>query len=289
VLVILALAFATLVHLSRREPRHQNVPLSAWLQILAIRWTPVGFQPGAQAAEIRARYAEAEIAVRAIGTNATPWLVSMLRVEDTVWRIRFSRLVSRQNFFQIAPRPARQIHADALEGFRILGPVASSAVPELAMLLDNPNTSHDALQALAWIGGPEAVKPFTKALRSPDAPTRLTAAMTLQIFGVKGEAAVPALLESLADEDDRVRNAALTTLGRIGRRPDLVIPALTTHLNHPNAVDRIAALESLSVFGPAARSAIPAILASSSTGETAYYANQALRRIDPRFEPVNRQ
>ncbi len=134
-----------------REPEYQGKKLSEWLTISRRVNTglTVGFPSSGDG--------EAAEAVRHIGTNALPWLLRWIAYETPAWKGKIAPFFwSHQKFF-----PARTFLRGELlavcanEGFRILGPVATPAVPELAKLLRprNPrNIRSEALTALIYIG-----------------------------------------------------------------------------------------------------------------------------------------
>jgi LCP family protein required for cell wall assembly len=104
-----------------------------------------------------------------------------------------------------------------------------------------------AVEGAALAGDARAVPELLRRLRSGDALTRRTAAMTLGRTG--SVQAVPGLLEALRDEDSRVRCAAIQALGRIG---DLrAVPGLQAALDDPDREVRRIAARALKRFGGA--------------------------------------
>jgi HEAT repeat protein len=71
-----------------------------------------------------------------------------------------------------------------------------------------------AAEALAVIGGPQAVSTLLAALHNPDCEVRQPAAKALG--AIRDPQAVPALLPTLRDRNARVRQAAARALGKIG-------------------------------------------------------------------------
>lgn len=90
--------------------------------------------------------AEAEEAVRQIGTNAIPWLLKWIGKHPPAWsrvvgdsRMSWSPATRVINALQKRPLQLSQKRWDAAFGFQILGPSASNAVPALANMLDADN------------------------------------------------------------------------------------------------------------------------------------------------------
>jgi hypothetical protein len=132
------------------------------------------------------------------------------------------------------PRPAFQLHDQALEGFRILNTNAAGAVPELMSISDDPRYSASqqyAMNALGRIGS--AARP-----------------------------AIPVLLKNFTNNNARLRDAALSAFCAIEVDPNIVVPAIKGMLKDSNESVRMGAavyFRNGSRF-PAARSAIPELL-----------------------------
>jgi hypothetical protein len=139
---VASVALAFLVLPREREPKYDGVPLSMWLE------------------RGRSDRGESIVAIRQIGTNALPFLLRWIQYEPPGWR----RFVSR-NFSKIPSRiqnsrVLRWLIVDkaenraniAVTGIGILGPDASSAMPELIRLADNasaPETSRRAWMCMS--------------------------------------------------------------------------------------------------------------------------------------------
>jgi hypothetical protein len=124
----LAALLAVLALTGEREPQYQGKTLTEWLVVE--RTAAKGSQP-------------AEMAIHEIGTNALPWLLRWLRNDDSglttkiycfmarlpaPWRIK--PIEQALNPYR-ADRPAYM----AMTGFRILGPKAGPAIPQLQRLI----------------------------------------------------------------------------------------------------------------------------------------------------------
>lgn len=102
--------------------------------------------------------AEAEAAVRTIGTNAVPTLIAWLSHRDsepekglTQWLAKRG-LITRDHFSE------NYYRSKALCGFRTLGTNSQSALPDLRRLLADPALALEAASALVWVAPVEAEK-----------------------------------------------------------------------------------------------------------------------------------
>jgi len=155
-LLIAVLGFASWLLLRPDpEPSYQGKPLSYWLEGLAL-----GSTPPAQANE----------AVRQIGTNAIPTLLRMLKMRDSNFKLNFIHFASKHHVISmnylsyIWFRTAEIRHYEAISGFTCLGSQARSAVPELIKLLADPSKDikNDAATALKKIDPEAAAKAGVK-------------------------------------------------------------------------------------------------------------------------------
>jgi HEAT repeat protein len=195
-----------------------------------------------------AEAAEAIAAVRAIGPAAIPFLLKWIQ----------------------PPCVDSTLPGGAVESFKALGPVAKSAIPELAKILekaskarssmDDYSSVHDAAAVLSFLG-PESV------------PVLLTAATNLHgrdfqweviedlgHFGTNGVVAIPALIAWSRDTDAKVRLGAVNALGEIGEQPEEVVPVLLAALKDSDGLVRRDAAEALGSFGKDAKGAVPALI-----------------------------
>jgi hypothetical protein len=170
---------AAILALRDREPRYEGRSLSEWIDLAG------GVDPTIPEPAVAD-------AIRHIGTNALPWLVRWLRYEEPAWKRKGREMTGNW------PRPLRLgflwesavsdevSHAKAVVGFKILGPAAGPAVPELAGLIRSENSSV-AMGAMYSLGsiGQESLPPLLALLADPEAPYRLAAASTIdQIQGL---------------------------------------------------------------------------------------------------------
>ncbi len=185
---------------------------------------------------------DAAQALQAIGSNAVPTLLWMMRVPDSDVELH-SQTPEQWIQLQQSARerghgdPAPYLHREALAGFDALGPAAKSAVPDLITLYEtntSPNSRHRVLQGLMGID-PEA------------------------------NAAVPFLIKAVTNSyaaEPNEREYVFMTLLTIARqKPELdqVVFALVSHLRDTDAQARIATAEYLSVMRTNAAPAVPTL------------------------------
>jgi len=174
-----------------REPVYQGKRLSVWLE----------GPPDADSIS-----PETETAIRAMGTDALPALLNMVRIRNTLFRKVLSGLSGEQNWFRIHIRPVEEIHEMACCGFMVLGPAAKPAVPRLARLLEDkdPEVRCAAAACLGYLGQtsedavPELVAYLSQLLRTKtgsrwDQRGRYCAAFALCQIGPASRPAVPQL------------------------------------------------------------------------------------------------
>ena len=167
-------------------------------------------------------------AVREVGTNAIPWLLSWVRSEK--------------------PETAQL----GIEGFSMLGPFAKPAVPELIWLVNDWASSSawsNAIPALAVIRDSNNLTcPFTfflSAATNASAPAELRAQViqclaqigyhmngvgNLLQLGTNARLVVPVFIRCLQDKEWRVATAAADGLGYYTIEPLVAVPALAACL-----------------------------------------------------------
>jgi hypothetical protein len=185
--------------------------------------------------------------ILAIGTNAIPTILEWIGYEPSPSRKKIAGLVGR-----ISPnlrrrlfyKPAERAN-DAVRVFRILGPVADEAIPELARLArtaTDDDRAYRCLESLQRIGPAALPAVLTLASNSPP-KTRFRAIVTLPDFGADAAMAVPFLIQCLGDNDHAAANAAEEALTRLGRTT--AFPSLTNALQSPSTQVRARAINCL--------------------------------------------
>ncbi len=279
-ILVAALVLATLGALAcmlflrpEPEPVYQGKRLSQWLK--------EGYHRG-----IGGGGREADDAVRAIGKDAIPTLLKMLRTKDSPFEKPLMWLAQHQSLVKIRfdPMEAYDWRWRGSEGFRALGPEGKQALPEVIPMFQDPNTAGYAATAMSTMG-PETVSILQSGLTNRDEWIRAASAHALMYSGTNAWGTVPDLLARLNDPSRFVRQQAGHTLGALGQQPDLVLPGLIKLLQDPVPFVREVAVGAIGGFGTRATSAVPAIvkaISESSVSERAFrdYATNALQRIN---------
>lgn len=235
--------------LRESEPVYDGKSLSAWLK---------GYAPDPESArptEEQPQWQQADAAVRALGTNAIPSLLRMLRARDTPWKLKLVRLAIKQRFIRISYASAVDLNMGASMAFGSLREDSSNAIPALIQIYKE-NRSEASQNAVVL------------ALRS---------------IGPAAAGAVPCLLSAATNSDFAIRHNALAALGEIHAQPGLAVPVLAQALHDPDAMVRGAAAGSLRDFGADAKPAVPALLELLKDKDeyTSSLAAEALKEIDP--------
>lgn len=291
--VVLALAAIGALSYATRtsEPSFQGRALSRWLSDIENAHEDREAEPAMNA-------------VRQIGTNAIPYLLGMMRVEDSKLKETFITLFARAHIFRIRIPDASRKHLRAMFGFEALGAQASSAVPELKELVNNPKIVHFAASALVNINL-EGVQAATCGLQSTNVIVRRETAGVLGILGLvrfstnasparldllrtQSEFVVPPLIHALTDPDELTQARAATSLGLLGQKPEIVVPALIKNLQETNGWRVPAsAAKGLGRFGPEATPALPALkaVAGHQDSRVREAVAGAIRAIESPAEP----
>ena len=256
---LLAALFLVLVLNGRSEPSSNGYPLRHWLAMqakLEREWEGSAPRPPDD-------NEEQVQAVRHIGTNALPCLLSWISYEPpllkTEWR-DFRRRARKHTLGRWLPDPGIEPWPPdppelACCGFKILGEQASSAIPSLARLANDPSTKENtacvATHALGYIG-PRALPELVSALTNRSAVARLQGVFILRRFGTNALPAVPALLDCFRDTNEDVAMIAMTAIHESCLHQNNVFTALVNSLQDPRGKVRESALSPLSRSGPRA-------------------------------------
>ena len=217
--VIVAVCGASVWHvLHPAEPYYQGKALSVWL-----RQHYDCSRLYYESAQSKQRLADADSAIRQIGTNALPVLLKMTASDQSPPRsiVGFYFWAS----FQSRANP----HVLAETGFEVLGPIAKPGVPDLVRLLNSTNDQN-----------------------------RVNAAIMLSAIGPAANDAVPGLIQHLADTNALVNMMCIIALGKIHGKPELAVPALLPYLAI-TPIPSYAAIKAIGEFGADARGAVPAL------------------------------
>ena len=193
---------------------------------------------------------EAIAAVKAIGpAKAVPFLVRWIRPP---WKDSTSP-------------------GGAVECFKIFGPEAKAAVPDLAKILKTPPKTLDdlsaqteAAEALSYLG-PDAVPVLlTAATNSQGQHVQWEIIDDMANFGSNGAPAIPALLKWSQDSDSWVRLGALHAYVAIETNKPATIRFLLKALNDPDGLMRRDAAEFLGDVAHGQKEMLPALLKALS-------------------------
>jgi peptidoglycan/xylan/chitin deacetylase (PgdA/CDA1 family)/HEAT repeat protein len=259
ILLVALFAWAGCFFMRLREPEYQEKKLSQWLREIQ---TTAGTDS--------ASFSNAARAVRIIGTNAIPTLLTMLAADDPRWKVKTVDWLQDTLNVDLRSKLASAERRHGLLGFQILKRTASSAIPELAARLTNsePAIADLAFLALAEIDDPAAVPPLLVALTNANTTLHMAAATTLGLLRSKALAAVPVLETALRDPDASARAMAARAIGLIGDGSDQTLKALVSMLSETNAEVRASVAMALAAFGTRAEAALPVLrsLPEDATG-----------------------
>ena len=279
IVVIVGLAFSLR---GPREPATRGKPLSHWLERLqAAKWS--GDNEGGERT--------AEQAIREIGPAAVPVLLSKVRAKEGYrdWIAgRWNRHVLPLAPERWRPRlememfPARRLHAQARDGFRLLGTNAAAAVPDLRELLRDHPRIWIVIGCLQEVQTDEALKALIPLLSHSNPKVRQEALFAVLEFGKRADVAGEEIARLADDEnEDTVRRATIYAGDFLPA--DRAIPLLVRKLKDPRPRIARAALDSFIGRGPAAEPVMPVIAEAltSADEKTRKAATNALVTINP--------
>lgn len=242
------------------DPWLRGKSLDAWLD----QYYEASTNPGRSLPEGAQRREEAATAIKEMGTNAIPALLSRVRARDTSAYKRFLALMRKQPLFKFGPRGER-LRNRADWGFAILGPMGKPAIPDLIALLKNgdPDVRCSAARCLGHIGpDAEAAIPDVLPLLAERnyGPSILSAMDALRNIHGRPEVVVPAMVEFLhgSRKEWNYASPAMNVLRGYGVRATSAVPAIEVYLTHPDADKRNNAESALNAIDPDAMARIGA-------------------------------
>lgn len=193
-----------------REPVFQGKPLSAWVD-------KVG-----RIEEYDGAPEDAVAAIRAIGSNAVPFLLAWMPHPGAE-----------------QPEEGFPNWSDIEIAWWALGVEGKSAIPTLARWISLPRHTLDdysvwteSAKAISHLG-PDAIEPMLTVATNMQGQHELWELLhNFGNLGTNGAPAVPALIHWANNPDYWVRDGVVSALGGIGERPDLAVPVLTNALEH---------------------------------------------------------
>lgn len=245
--ITIAITVLAWLALRPREPVYEGRRLSYWLQ---------GYLPYPDNVPKEVSEQKANDAMSAIGTNAIPTLLRLLRSRDSALTLKWFSLLDwldKNYAFKIHYNRDMDRLIEAWLGFKELGANGALAVPALIKIYEQ-NISDDS---------------------------RWGAAYSLGAIGPPAKIAVPKLLKWLAAKPESVD--LLEPLGDIHADPDLVVPVMIEYLTHRWPLARRLASQGLGAFGAEAKEAVPAVveLLNDPDEGVRRAAGNALLQIDP--------
>lgn len=283
VCALLILSFWTAWPNSPREPEWEGKPLSFWIVELRSH--------NPNPAELSPRQLAAKRAVRAIGTNAVPWLLTRIRtepahrwwksVDDTYYAVRRLRI----DLSIATPTGIAENRADeAIQAFHALGPIAGDAAPELRIRLRAQIDTHSLFAAIALGGiGSNGINTLVAESRNTNRWIRSDVACGLGYAQTDQEVALATLLFMSSEKDRIVRGWSAKSLGQFTNHTSVSLPALVRLLKDSDPHVRFSAASAFRYFNGDISSAEPELryALSDSSVYVREYATEALRRIPP--------
>jgi hypothetical protein len=206
------------------EPKYQGRNLSYWLhqynQVHDFRkLTPI------------------DSAVRAMGTNALPIILSHLEHKESALRLKVSRLVAKQHFIKRSLDGENELYVPSLLALNALGPAAEPICPELQRLCEQPGSAEIGEQALLLIGA-SAIPTVEQACRNTNTVVAAHAALILaQLKSLQAGTNAKCWLLWLSGSDDDKPRAIVMWLS--GEDHELEsITWLGANLHHPDQAVR---------------------------------------------------
>ena len=225
-------ALAVLLALQRNrppDPLYQGKPLSYWLA----GYDQANFRIKHPNPPAMPTWAEANEAIRHLGTDSLPLLLDMLRQPNPTPKDRVAMTI-RKRFFAKAPPSWLALDNPGLKslyGLQALGPAASNAVPQLIVIFDNDHSSfqHDAVPLVLRSIGPPASQAMPSLVQALNENRVGAGNVFIAIQGIHAEPqlAVPALIKYLNNSDWAIRAFAANALGAYGKDAQSAVPALT--------------------------------------------------------------
>jgi HEAT repeat protein len=206
-LVAIGIVLWLLLERTPAEPVYQGKELHTWLNDLITGPILQGDYAGPT-------HDAAADAIRHMGTNALPALLADLHTKDSGFKQELIEKLQKHPFLKPYIHEADERRGKAAEAFRVLGPLAKPAIPELVLILKDPETSEESAFCLAFIGA-DGIPLLVQALTNSDPQVRCCAAWAVGSEGAAARSAVPALLGMLNDPEVSVRGFVTNALWSI--------------------------------------------------------------------------
>jgi len=177
------------------------------------------------------RHDAAYLALKAIGSNAIPYLLFEFESGDPKWVTRLKRSAFTRGVLKRQLQSEDPIrYTKAVHGLLLLGPQLAPVLPRLAKYLDDPTRCEYATLLVAS-AGEAGLRYFLTVLNSSD-PTRVKSALR-GIARMRAAAAIPVVLPLLNHPAPAVRVCAVRCLSQIRSNDPLATSALQRALVDP--------------------------------------------------------
>jgi HEAT repeat protein len=270
------------------EPTYKGSSLTTWIKK---GYFTVNHPMAYPRVAIWPEEAEANEAVRKMGTNAVPSLLTMLQAKGDS-RLKLKILTWLQSHHANSGFLGMDVtlrRSCGSVGLSILGADAEAAIPAIKSLLEHGDwyQQQEAARVLSNMG-PVGIRPLRDILANPNSKGRPMAACFLRYYAdeaillsrdkVKSqgeidqdaEVIVPELIKYIGDRDQDVRMWAIDGLGRFARKSEIAVPALVHVLIDTNQTSRIrgCAATALGNFRQDAAQAVPALERVAAEGDS---------------------
>src|SRR5437867_3414068 len=168
---VIAAACLLAALLRPREPVYQGKALSDWLEEVN----------GAGSLD---KTGPVSNAIRAMGTNALPFLLAHIEHEEPALKIHLAKLAQKQSLIKLGFLEPDPLRSPSLWALKELGADARPLIPDLTKLLDDDARSWWGGMGL-WAIGPETRVALERACGSSKERVRATAALLLARVSVR--------------------------------------------------------------------------------------------------------
>ena len=263
-----------------KEPVYQGKKLSRWMR--------EAYEDGIRGTSKyrRAQIDAAREAIKAIGTNAVPFLLSEFDNPVSSRAMQFNRWAIRNNLRGLRMATGQDRRSLATLSLYLLGPKAAPAVPALVPRLTDTEQGKSAAQAMSQCTA--IAVPHVLDYYSGTNGHLLEFALGRLVMSVGAyEEELRPIVELLKHTNALVRGAAAGSLRFARPQPLTVVPVLSKALSDPDSGVQDRAAASLQSLGTNAITSVSTLrrLLERSDPEVVAWASNALFRIDPAALP----
>lgn len=230
-------------------------------------------------------------AIRAVGTNAIPFLLRDLEATNSAFSIEKKRVLDaiyKLTHFNGAGRfqsvsPAEIKRWQAAVALESLGDEVAEIIPILESVLARPDGSSGCAKEAAFIlanMGPRGVSVVTNAAVGSNEWAGICAFWSIGQHPSLATNLVPFLLQTATHTNQFYSYGSVWALGIAHTDPGRVVPLLTSLLQDSNSNIRSFAAKALGEFGAAAQMAVPALKELTTDSTTSWNATEALKLIE---------